>query len=132
MISESDAYGLMAVDAVYRGISDVFVQATMLEWKAASVVAALPYNAMGVSGATTLEPGVVARLDSDVAGTMVWSATAATPAAAAPATMTATYAVVAEGFDVKWALNSKLRKLPIRWRCYAYNDAGTIKILTAT
>jgi hypothetical protein len=131
MISESDAYGLMAVDAVFRGISDVFVQATLMEWKTASLLAALPYNAMAASGATTLSPGVIGRLDTAVAGIMIWTATTSTPAASAPATMTATYAIAAEGFDVSWSMNSKLRKLPVKWRCYAYLDT-TVKILTAT
>lgn len=132
VIGETDAYGSSVIDAIYRGIADVFISALALEWKAGLLNAMMPYATLAPSGATFFGPGVIGRLDSNVAGILIATATSATPAAAAPATMTATFAITAESFDIKWALNSKLRKMPLRWRIYPYDDAGTVKYFTAT
>lgn len=131
-IQETDAYGLMVVDAIYRGIADVFIAGTAIEWKTGLLNAMTPYQAMAASGATYFGPGTIARLDSAVAGILIATATSSTPAAAAPATMTATYTIFAEDTDLEWMLNSTLRKMPYRFRVYPYDDTGVLKFFTAT
>jgi hypothetical protein len=133
LVQESDAYGQMVIDAIARGISDVFIQSQPIEWKQGVLNAMLPYGAaFPPSGAGYLGPGVIGRLDSAVAGAVILTAVSGTPGAAAPASLTAALAVIAEGADVKIVLDSKLRKMPIRLRVYPYSDSGTIKFFTVT
>ncbi len=123
LINETDRYGAMVVDGIFRGIQDVAVQCNGLEWTAGLLLAAYPFGAaFPASGAGYLGPGVIGRLLSAVAGALILTATSGTPAAAAPATLTATYAIIHEGFDVRWMIDSKLRKLPIRLRILPYLD----------
>lgn len=131
LINETDQYGQMTVDAIYRGIADVFIQGTSIEWLTGVVAAMTPYAAMTATGTTYFGPGTIAVLDSATAKVLVLTATASTPAASSPASMTATYTILAENFDVKWALDSKLRKMPLRFRVYPYLDT-VIKFFTAT
>lgn len=129
-IGETDAYGGSVIDAIYRGIAEVFIDALALEWKAGLLNAIMPYATLAPSGATYFGPGVIARLDSAVAGILIMTATSSTPAAAAPASLTATYTIIDE--SIRWGLKSKLRKMPFRWQVYPYDDSGTIKYFTAT
>ena len=130
-IDRSDAYGAMLVDSVYQGISRCQLELTALEYKTGLLTAVLPYNAMAASGNTTLSPGVIGRLDSAVAGGIVLTSTTSTPAVSAPATLTATYAIISRGFDINWVYSSKLRRIPARWDVLAYLDT-TVKFLVAT
>jgi len=131
LIQGTDAYGDMVIDGIWRGLN-VHLQGNSIEWKAGILNALLPYQTYAPTGATFLGPGAIGRLDSDIAGTIILSSTTGTPAVATPASITATYAIIAENFDVRYLLNSKLRRSPGRWRLLPYSDAGTIKILTAT
>jgi hypothetical protein len=121
-IGETDRYGASVVDGVHRGYN-VACQLTALEWTAGVLLAAFPYSAViGATGAGYLSAGVIGRLWSAVAGPMVLTATSGTPAAAAPATLTATLAIVHEGFDFRMVFDSKLRKTPLRFRFLPYLD----------
>lgn len=133
LIGETDSDGEGVIDGIYRGLSNVFIQGNGLEWTAGMLRACFPYGAaVPASGVGYIGPGVVGRLNSAVAGIIVLSATSGTPAAAAPASITATYCIVAEGFPVKMLFNSKLRTLPGRWRVLAYDASGTRKHMTFT
>lgn len=99
-------------DAVFRGIA-VFTQMTLLEYNAAGAASAFwPY------GSTYLTGGVIGRLDSALAGSMILTALAGTPAAAAPATITMLLSILAEGFPVSLLYAPELREIPIRQRVY--------------
>lgn len=131
-IGQTDKFGGMFIDAVYQGIAEFLIQANGIEWKAGLLAAQYPYGAaVPASGAAYIGPGVIGRLDSAVAGVMILSATSGTPAAAAPASVTATYAIITEQ-AVRIILTSKLRKLPGQWQCLPYDDSGTTKIVTLT
>lgn len=131
-IGETDKYGGMIVDAIYRGIAEVLCTANGIEWTAGLLAALFPYGAaVPVSGAAYVGPGVIGRLDSDVAGVMILTAASSTPAAAKPASVTATYAIITEQ-AAEIILDSKLRKLPGQWQFLPYDDSGTVKIFTAT
>lgn len=131
-INQTDAYGDMFIDGVYRGISSCALQSEALEYKASTLSAITPWSTLAPTGASALTPGVIARLMSDVAGVVIATATAATPAASSPATLTATYTILQEGFDIRLLLDSKLRYVPIRFRILPYDDSGTITFFTTT
>lgn len=132
LIDQTDKYGRMIIDAVYQGLAEFLIQANGIEWKAGMLAACFPYGAaIPASGSGYFGPGVIARLDSAVAGVIILTAASSTPAAVAPASLTATYACITER-AVRWIKSSRLRKLPGEWRCYPYDDAGTCKIVTFT
>lgn len=130
-IVDTDAYARMVIDQVFQGIN-AWLQGTAKEWKAGPLLAAFPQAVLAPTGATFLGPGVIARLASALAGVLIMTATTGTPAAAAPATLTATFAKIAENFPIRWMLGSEHRRLPFRFRMLPYDDSGTIKIFTAT
>ena len=104
-IAETDAWGLSVIDSVWRG-GNCFLQFTSKAYKQGSLAAFWPYggakNANGVLGVlvddTIAAPNKVpiATLASGLAKTFILTATAGTPAASAPATLTATQALLAQ------------------------------------
>lgn len=111
-IAESDLFGLSTTDLVLRG-ADVHMDATLREWKAGST-ALLWMLGAGVLGkvASTAKP--LGDFASNNAQALVLTSTANTPAAAAPATLTALKAWMAENYNPKILLDSRLREIPIR------------------
>lgn len=105
-INSSDAYGKTLIDGVYQG-GDFFAQYTCLEYKAGSLAAFWPFAAIGVMG-------IIGRMLSDIAAPLVMTAIAGTPAANSPATLTASKAVLAPGYNTKLLFGPTLRKVPIR------------------
>lgn len=106
MINRSDVYGDTMLDIIYRGC-DWFFQAEFKEYKAGPIAVAFPWAALGVLG-------TIGRLGSDVAETLVLTATAGTPAAATPASLTASKAILAPNSNPRAQFNSRLRTLPVR------------------
>jgi hypothetical protein len=124
-INRTDAYGDTLLDNVYRG-GNFSIQFVCQEYKAGSYTPAWPYGALGVMG-------VIGRLDSDLAMAFVLTATASTPAALAPATLTASKAVLAEDSNVELLFNSELRQVPITLTVLPVDSgSGVIKWYTST
>ncbi len=118
-IEESDAYGTTLIDWVYRG-GRVSLQFMSKAYKAGSTTPFWPWSALG-------RLGVIGRLASDVASATVLTATTGTPAAAAPATLTAGKSILAPNNPATLLFNSKLRQVPVRLACLAYDQgAGAI------
>lgn len=138
LITNTDAYADAVIDAIYRG-ANVFWQTTCLEYKAGSLNPAFPYGSIGdgvflayaPTGATYMSLGVIGRLDSNVAGVLIATSTTATPAVSTPATLTATYSLIAENFNVNLLFGPEERKVPMRMRFYPYLDT-VLKFFTAT
>jgi hypothetical protein len=107
LINESDAYGMALIEIVYRGV-DSDIMFTSLEYKTGTIAAAWPWGTMGNSG-------IVGRLGSAIASSLVMTSTAGTPAVATPATLTATRAILSPSTNVNLLFNSKLRRVPIRF-----------------
>ena len=128
MVDESDAYGATTLDWVYRG-GDAFLQFTSKAYKAGSITPFWPWGAMGV-GHTTAAP--LSRLASDVAAPAVLTAAANTPAASAPATLTASKSILAPNFDGKLLYHSKLRTVPVRLQLLPSVSGGTMTWWTQT
>lgn len=130
LITNTDAYADSVIDGVYRG-GNVFWQTTMLEYKIGSLNVALPYNddatndVFAPTGATFLGPGLVGRLDSNIAGSYVVTSTTGTPAVSTPATLTATLAIIAENFNINLFFGPEERKIPLRLRFLPYSDTFT-------
>lgn len=122
VIQESDLYGGALLDFFYRG-GNCQIQCDSKEYKAGSITPFWPWGALGVM-ATAAAP--IGRRASDVASALVLTATAATPAATTPATLTATYAIPAPGFTGELLFNSKLRRVPILLQLLPYVSTNTI------
>lgn len=115
-----DNYALTPQDAVYQG-EECFMEFTLMEYNAAAARSAFwPYAASyGLHG-------IVGRLDvgSSLVAALVMTAVAGTPAASTPATVTASRAVLAEGFPVRILFQPALREVPLRMRLYLSDPAG--------
>lgn len=106
-------------DAVWQG-GNVFIKGTLLEYNATGALAAFwPY------GTAYLSMGVMGRLDSAIAGVLVLTAIAGTPAAAAPASITMNKVILAEGFPVDLLFYPDLREVPLRLQSYPYISSNT-------
>lgn len=123
LINRSDQYADTLLDIIVAGC-DWHLQADAMEYKTG------PTNALGQI-ATLGQLGVIGRLGSDIAQSLVLTATAGTPAAATPGTLTATKAVLAENFNSRLIFSSELRKVPLRWTLLPYDSSG-IKFWTST
>jgi hypothetical protein len=124
-INKTDAYGDMLIDSIFRGI-DWTLTWLGIEYKAGSTAPQFGWAAIGVVG-------VIGRLGTSIVQTVVMTATTGTPAAAAPATLTATAAKVSPKNNFELTFTSDLRKVPIMLDLLAYDSgAGVIKHLTTT
>lgn len=133
LVERSDGHGAQAIEGIWQGLTNVQISGRFLEWKNAVLSLLYPYGAVvTATGASYLGPGVIGRLATAVAGALVLSAVAGTPAAATPASLTALFASVAENFPVEWALDSRLRRTNFRLRVWPYDDAGITKYIAFT
>lgn len=124
MIDETDLYGMSTIDAVVRG-GDAFYQANFREYKAGSLTQfTTPFG--GTLGLLVNAANPIGVLASGLAKALVLTSTTGTPAAAAPATLTASKALLAENYPVKLLFDSRLREVPIRMRLYPYVSTDTI------
>lgn len=124
LIDETDLYGLSVIDAILRG-GDAFYNAVFREYKAGSI-SCLTTPFTGTLGVLTSAAAPLGTLASDKALALVLTATTGTPAAAAPATLTASKALLAENYPVKIISDSRLKELPIRMRLFPYVSTNTI------
>lgn len=120
LIDESDQYGNTLIDFFYRGGS-CRLSADAQEYKAGTTAPFWPWGALGQVITTANPIGIRA---SDVAKAIVMTSTAGTPAAAAPATLSATYAIMAPGQDVQLNFHSRLRTVPIIWQLLPYASSS--------
>lgn len=123
VIEKSDAFGDMIIDTIYRGVNWTLMF-TGLAYKSGTYTPFYPFGALGTVG-------IISRLGSDLAVALVMSAVSGTPAAATPASLTATKSKLAENYDGKLLFNSRLRTVPIRQRFLPYDSgSGVIKHFT--
>lgn len=117
MLEESDVYGMMVMDFLALG-TNWYCQTEFLEANgAAPIASAYPWGSMGVQG-------IIARLATDVAGALVLTATASTPAASSPASLTASKAILTPGFQPELLYSSRLRTLPCKFSLLPYVSTG--------
>lgn len=127
MIEETDAFGGSAIDGIWRG-GNCFMMFDSIAYKAGAITAFWPWGALGTL-LTTAAP--IGRLMSAVASAHVITAVANTPAAAAPASLTATLAILAPNQSAKLLYNSKVRHVPVRLQYLPFDaTGGTFKWFT--
>ena len=104
-----DTMARMRQDAVFQG-QDQFVEFRLMEYDATNAASIFwPYG----SAWLTLS-AVIATLDSANAGSLLLTALAGSPAAAAPATITLPLCILSENFPVSILLAPQLRTIPLR------------------
>lgn len=115
---------------ILRGAT-VHLSATLREWKAGSkaLAWAIGGGTMGTISTAAVPIGVLA---SDKAQSFVMTSTANTPAAAAPATLTASKAFPAANYNPKILFDSRLREIPIRLVFLPSEAAGNVTVFTTT
>lgn len=121
VINESDAIGGSMADFFYRG-GDCALRADSKEYIAGAIAAMWPFGALGQIATSALPIG---RLASDAAKPLVLTATAGTPAATRPATLTGTNSILAPGQNSTLLFNSKLRRVPIFHQFLPYVITGS-------
>lgn len=129
-IDETDVYGASTLDLIYRGI-DALMSATLREWKAGST-APLWQVGGGVLGKTVSAAVPIGVLGTTLAQAFVLTSTAATPAVAAPATLTIAAAIFAPSFNPRIIFDSRLREIPLKLMALPQNSAGVITLFSTT
>lgn len=107
-----DAFAQTPQDAILQG-AEMFIQARLIEYNAAGAL-----NAFWPLASTIYDMGVIGRLDTAIADSLILTALASTPAAATPATATFLLTTLAEGFPVELLFAPDLREIPLRLRVY--------------
>lgn len=124
LVDQSDIYGDSVIDGVYRGgnclISMVGLEFTQLLAKSAL----WPYGALNTSSLPAL--GFMGSIGTMLVGSnksksTVLTALTGRTASAAPATMTATQAVMADGSETAYLMTSRNRTSPLVLRCLPYD-----------
>lgn len=128
VISESDVYGGALLDYIYRG-GAVQVRADSKEYAAGSTNPFWPWGSLGQMRTPSTPIG---RLASNVAVALVLTATASTPAATAPATLTGSKSILAPGQQGTLKFTSKLRRVPIFLQLLPTDSSGTTTWFTTT
>ena len=117
-----DNLGDSIQDEVLRG-ADVYVNFTLIEWLKAGAVESTGQAGSsihwatansGFNGAGDGKVGVIGDVLSEYADSLVLTAVANTPAAAAPASITFLGAILARNFPVRVLYASRLRRIPMR------------------
>lgn len=121
-INQSDAYGLSLLDFIFRG-ADWRCRYRGKEYGTSILQVLWPWG----KGAQQLSPlmGVIGRRASDVAGSLVLTATTGSPAANSPATLTAGLCITSPNTNLPMNLTSRARIVPIEQVWLPYVVAGS-------
>lgn len=126
-VDDTDTYGSTLIDGIYRGMACTLT-CVFKEWNAGVKAAIWPASTT-LNGAV----GVIGRLWSSMAASIVLTATTGTPAATnGPATLTAGKAILAEENDVDVLFGPDERDVPVVFNLLAYDDSGTIRLFAVT
>jgi hypothetical protein len=132
LVNNTDQYGKMLIDWIYQGVDET-AQFTCMEYNPGSRLCFWPFIVTGgfATLGTIIVPttGPIGRLGYDMSMALVLTAIAGTPAqlGAAPATLTASHAILAPNFPTRRIFGPTLRKLPIRMVLFPYTGgSGTV------
>jgi hypothetical protein len=129
-IDESDLYGLCTTDLVLRGC-DVQLSAALREYKAGSLACLWPLGG-GTLGRIASAAVPIGSLATNLAAAMVLTATANTPAAASPASLTAALAFPAPNYNPRILFDSRLREVPIQMHFFPSVASGNLSAFSTT
>lgn len=128
LIEASDVYGDTLIDGFYRGGS-CRLACDAQEYKSGTIAPFWPFGGMGSVFTSAIPAG---RRLSDLASAIVLTSTANTPAAAAPASLTGAYSIMAPGQSVELSFNTKLRTVPIVLQLLPYTSSSNTIWFTTT
>lgn len=111
MINATDAFGNSMLEFLYRG-ADFKIRWTGLEYSTGSLRPAWPWGAGGPDGAG-FRMATTALLGTASASALTLTATAGTPAATRPATLSAAFSVVSPNTQHSLRYTSKVRAVPV-------------------
>ena len=122
MVENSDQYGRTIIEGFYLG-GNSYLDFTMLEWTAPMGTLFDPYSGN--------DPGLlfsaakpISRAMTGLALPVVLTATAGTPAATKPASVTGAQAILAPNFSREILFNPKHRVMPISLLLLPYDAGG--------
>lgn len=125
-VGPTDVYGDSIIDLIHRG-GNCYLTATYLPYVAGTRDAFYPWGSLGVLS-TAAAP--IGRLGSNVGAALILTATANTPAASTPASLTASLAILAPNSNLRLLFSSKLRKVPMRMLLLPYSSTNIIWFTT--
>jgi len=128
MIDSSDSYANTVLDYVYRG-GQARLRFTAKEFTSGNQTILWPFGSFGVLSSTS---GPIGRLASDIASAFVLTSTAGTPAAAAPATQTASKAIISPDYETQTLFDSRLRQLPVELMLLPYTSSSNVIFASRT
>jgi hypothetical protein len=131
LVKDTDAYGTNVIEAILLGLSQVSLDFVTKSITAGPYTAMTPFSTFAPTGAQTFSSGLVGRRATDLALSVVMTATALTPAAVTPATATFLYAMIHEGVNIDMIFGPRHRTIPIKFRIIA-NGTTTANYFTTT
>lgn len=132
-INDTATYGDTLIDGIYRGMESVQLMVTFKEWITPVKNAIWPYSSAGAPGGFDGTLGTIGRLDSNLAQTIVLTATAGTPAATnGPLTFTAGMAILSGANDIDVLFGPDERDIPVLFDLMLYDDSGVKRFFKLT
>lgn len=128
-VDESDVYGRTLLDLIYQG-GDIELDYIARVYGTNVLSAFWPWGG-GTFGVISTYAQPVATLGSGVGQAFVATATANTPAATLPATLTASKAILSPDVDQQLIYSSTARDVPIRLVCLP-TETGSGSTVTVT
>jgi hypothetical protein len=130
-IDKTDAYGSTLIESFYQG-ANVSIGGIFKEYTTTTVKAVTAYTPLAATGVSTFDLGVIARAATNVGGPLILTATAGTPAAASPASLTAAMAIIPKGFSVEPLLGPTHRKMPFLFQIYPTTISSATRFFSTT
>lgn len=130
-LNDTDQFGGTLIEGVYRG-GNFRVRSRTKEWNTGMQGAFQVYGKVSAGVAPSFALGIVGRKYSAIAQALLLTATAGTPAAAAPATLTVTQALLAPNTNLDIGFTSKIREVPLEWICLPYTVSSDTVPFTTT
>jgi len=128
VIQETDLFGETIIDAIYRGMNARMSYRSQV-YNANNVA---PISPWGGAGVVLTAAAPIARSARALAKAFVLTAVANTPAAAAPASLTAALSLLAAGTNTELLFDSKAREIPVTLQLYPYESAVNDTLVVAT
>ena len=122
-VRQSDTFGRSLIETFYQG-AKAGLSCTFLEWNAQCLGMIFPFGSLLATGsgkfiiANASNP--IGRRGSDVAGSLILTVTANTPAAAKPATVTYGKLLPTNDRDYSWTYNSSHRIMSANFEALLY------------